>query len=610
MLPHTTIASGPRHGPGEPVGSGRDSTARSERSRWRAALLAVAFAGALGGCSEGDFNVSNDAGQPGSGVDLASVPPSEYALPASIEAARFLNQASFGATEPEIDKLTTYGYSAWLEDQFHMPGQTHESYISWVSATEDPDDNDIANTFWRLSVTGQDQLRRRVAFALSQIFVISLQDSNVASYRRGVASYLDMLGRHAFGNYRDLLEDVTRHPMMGLYLSHLRNQKEDPARNRVPDQNYAREVMQLFSIGLYELNPDGTPALAGGLPVETYDNDDIVGLSRVFTGFSWAGPDKSNSRFFGNGSQDPNREVLPMQSYPQQHSVSEKRFLTAVIPASTVADPDGDLRIALDEIANHPNVGPFIGQQLIQRLVTSNPTPAYVARVTQAFNSGRFTSGQWSAGTGQRGDLSATVAAILLDPEARTATRLADPTYGKVREPILRVAHWMRAFGARSASGRFLLGTTDNPATSLGQSPMRSPSVFNFYRPGYVPPNTPLAANNLVAPELQIVHETSVVGYANFMRSAVQSGLGSGNPRDIQADYSAELALADDPDRLIDRIDLLLTAGMMSADTRLLIRNAVDSVAIPATNQTTARRNRVNLAVLFALSSSDYLVQK
>jgi uncharacterized protein (DUF1800 family) len=576
-----------------------------------ATLFALVLAGFLAGCSESASETTADPGLPGSGVDLASVPPSEYALPTSVEAARLLNQASFGATEAEIAKVKAYGYSAWLEDQFHMPGRSHEAYLNAVIAGgQSPNDGHVMNSFWREAATGQDQLRQRIAFAFSQIFVISLQDSTVANYRRGVAAYLDMLGRNAFGNYRTLIEDITRHPMMGLYLSHLRNQKEDPARNRVPDQNYAREVMQLFSIGLHELNPDGTPRLVNGQPVETYDNDDIVGLSRVFTGFSWAGPDKSNSRFFGSGTQDPNREVLPMQGYPQYHSISEKRFLTALIPASATADPDEDLRIALDAIANHPNVGPFIGRQLIQRLVTSNPSAAYVARVAQAFDSGTFTSGLWSAGAGERGDLRATIAAILLDPEARTAARLNDPAFGKVREPILRVAHWMRSFNARSASGSFLLGTTDNPATSLGQSAMRSPSVFNFYRPGYVPPNTPIATAGLVAPELQIVHETSVVGYANFMRSAVQSGLGSGSPRDIQPDYSAEIALADSADLLIDRVDLLLTAGRMSAGTRLLVRNAVDSVAIPAVNQTTARRNRVYLAVLFALSSSDYLVQK
>jgi len=575
-----------------------------------AVFFAVALACLIGGCSKGGPEAES-TGPQGSGVDLSSVPPSAYPLPSAADAARFLNQASFGATEAEISKVRTYGYSAWLEDQFYMPGALHESYINAVSAAGlSLDDSYVMNTFWKEAATGQDQLRRRVAFALSQIFVISLQDATVSEFRRGVASYLDMLGRDSFGSYRTLLEDVTLHPMMGLYLSHLRNQKENPARNRVPDQNYAREVMQLLSIGLYELNPDGTLNLVGGLPVETYDNDDIVGLSRVFTGFSWAGPDKSDTRFSGGGTQDPNRAVLPMQSYPRFHSISEKRFLTTVIPAGATADPDGDLRIALDAIASHPNVGPFIGRQLIQRLVTSNPTPAYVARVTQAFDAGRFTSGLWSAGTGQRGDLRATIAATLLDPEARTPVRLADPTFGKVREPILRVGHWMRSFNARSASGWFFLGTTDDPATSLGQSAMRSPSVFNFYRPGYVPPNTPIATAGLVAPEVQIIHETSVVGYSNFMRSAVQNGLGSGSPRDIQPDYTAELALADNADALIDRVDLLLTAGTMSADTRTQIRTAVNSVAMPATNQTNARLNRVRLAVLFALSSSDYLVQK
>ena len=576
----------------------------------RAALFALAVACLPGGCSKS----GGPQGPEGSGVDLSTVPPSAYPLPSAADAARFLNQASFGATEAEVNKVRSYGYSAWLEDQFFMPGRSHEAYINTVSANLAPgqslDDSHVMNTFWREAATGQDQLRRRVAFALSQIFVVSLQDSNVSEFKRGVASYLDMVARNAFGNYRQLLNEVTLHPMMGLYLSHLRNRKEDPARNRVPDQNYAREVMQLFSIGLYELNPDGTPKLVSGQPVETYDSNDIVGLSRVFTGFSWAGPDKSDTRFNGGGTQDPNREVLFMQSYPRFHSISEKSFLTAVIPAGTTADPDGDLRIALDTIASHPNVGPFISRQLIQRLVTSNPSPAYVARVAQAFDAGRFTSGLWRTGAGQRGDLRATVAAILLDPEARSAAQLTDPGFGKVREPILRVANWMRAFNASSASGNFLLGVTDDATTSLGQSAMRSPTVFNFYRPGYVPPNTSIATAGLVAPELQIVNEVSAVGYSNFMRSAVQNGLGSGSPRDIQPDYTAELALADNADLLIDRVSLLLTAGSMSAATRMIVRDAVNSIAMPATNQTTARQNRVRLAVFFTLSSPEYLVQK
>ena len=572
------------------------------------ALGAALIAAALAGCGQGD-TVPANPGPQGSGVNLATVPQSAYPLPNENEAARFQNQVSFGANDTEIAKTRQYGYSAILEDQFYMPShRTHEGYINTVSATSLGDEH-MMHTFWREAAISQDQLKRRVAFALSQIFVISLEDANLQAFRRGVASYLDMLTRDAFGNYRQLLQDVTLHPMMGLYLSHLRNRKEDPATNRVPDQNYAREVMQLFSIGLYRLNPDGTLMLDGNVqPIETYGPDDIVGLSRVFTGFSWAGcSSTSTSCFNGSGTQSPNREVMPMQAFPQFHSTSEKIFLGTTIAASTTPDPAGDLNRALDVIAAHPNVGPFIGRQLIQRLVTSNPSPAYVGRVTQAFNTGRYQSGAYTVGTGQRGDLRATIAAILLDIEARTVPA-ADP--GKTREPVLRLAQWMRAFKARSASGNFLIGTTDDPATSLSQSPMRSPTVFNFYRPGYVPPNTPIAAASLVAPEFQIVNEVAVVGYSNFMRSIVQNGVGSNSPRDVQPDYAAEIALAHDANLLVDRVSLLLTAGSMSTGTRSLIVNAVNSIPYPGSNQATARLNRARLAVFFTLSSPEYLVQK
>jgi uncharacterized protein (DUF1800 family) len=477
-----------------------------------------------------------------------------------------------------------------------------------IGAGTSPSDSHVANTFWKQATTGSDQLRQRVAFALSQIFVVSLQDSTVAQYRRGVASYLDMLGREAFGTYRSLIESVARHPMMGIYLSHMANQKEDPTRNRVPDQNFAREIMQLMSIGLYELQPDGTHRLVAGQPVETYNNDDIVGLSRVFTGFSWAGPDKVNDRFFGrSGFRDPNRDISPMQSYPQYHSVSEKRFLGTVIPAGST-NADADLTVALNRLAAHPNVGPFLGRQLIQRLVTSNPSPAYIGRVTAAFGAGRYTSGTWTIGSGVRGDLRATIAAVLLDRDARAMPSLNNPNFGRVREPVLRLANWMRAFTATSVSGNYLLGTTDDPATSLGQTPMRSPSVFNFYRPGYVPPNTGIASAGLVAPEMQIITETSVIGYSNYMRNAMSNGVGTN--RDIQPDYTTALSLASKADSLVNHLDLLLTFGTMSSATRTLIRDAVNTVSLPATNQTTARRNRVMLATLCVMSSPDYLVQK
>ncbi|MFM7756516.1 MAG: DUF1800 family protein [Actinomycetota bacterium] len=526
------------------------------------------------------------------------------------DVSRFLAQATFGPNSAEITRVQRIGYGAWFDEQFGLSAQTaHQQYLDTViGAGTSPSDSHVANTFWKQATIGSDQLRQRVAFALSQIFVVSLQDSTVAQFRRGVASYLDMLGREAFGTYRSLIESVARHPMMGIYLSHLANQKEDPTRNRVPDQNFSREIMQLMSIGLYELQPDGTQRLVSGQPVETYTNDDIVGLSRVFTGFSWAGPDKINDRFFGRSSaRDPNRDILPMQSYPQYHSISEKRFLGTVIPAGST-NADADLAVALDRLAAHPNVGPFLGRQLIQRLVTSNPSPAYVGRVTAAFDAGRYTSGTWTIGSGVRGDLRATIAAVLLDRDARAMPSLNNPNFGRVREPVLRLANWMRAFTATSASGNYLLGTTDDPATSLGQSPMRSPSVFNFYRPGYVPPNTGIASAGLVAPEMQIITETSVIGYSNFMRNAMSNGVGTN--RDIQPDYTTALSLATKPDGLVNHLDLLLTFGTMSSATRTLIRDAVSTIALPSTNQATARRNRVMLAALCVMSSPDYLVQK
>ena len=575
----------------------RDDADRSQLRSLFAACLAALVLAACGG-----------SGNDSTGGEAETGP--FVALTSEVEASRFLVQAGMGANDSSMRSVQGAGYTGWLDRQFAMrPQNAHKAYLDSIPAN-DRNPNHVLNTFWKQTVVAPDQLRQKVAFALSQIFVVSLRDGAVDDYPRGVASYLDMLGREAFGNYRDLLEAVTLHPMMGLYLSHLRNQKASGTRE--PDQNYAREAMQLFSIGLYELNQDGTLQMVNNAPVETYTNDDIIGLSHVFTGFSWAGPDQQNGRFFGNSNPppDPNRDVLPMQSYPQYHSTIEKRFLGIVIPAQNSPDPDGSLRIALDTIFNHPNVGPFIGRQLIQRLVTSNPNPAYVARVAQAFNSGRYSKDAWATGSGRRGDMRATIAAVLLDPDARNPVKTAEPGFGKVREPVLRLSAWMRAFNATSASTNFLLNNTDNPANSLGQSPMHSPSVFNFYRPGYVPPNTGIATANLVAPEFQIIHETSVVGYSNFMRSAVDRGVGSNSPRDIQPNYTKELALADDPDALIERIDLLLTYGTMSTETKNLIRNAADAVSINPLSPTSGRLNRVYLATLFALSSPDFLVQK
>jgi len=531
------------------------------------------------------------------------------APPTAVEASRFLSQTTYGPTEAEISRVRATGYSQWIDQQMVMPAPSGhlalldarlaEERVTNAAASLDP--TDFYNTYWNQAVTGPDQLRQRMKLALSEIFVISLTDTNVSV--RGAAAYYDTLGTHAFGNFRTLLEQVTLHPMMGVYLTWLGNQKEDPATGRQPDENFAREIMQLMTIGLYELNLDGTLKTdLSGRPIATYTADDIAGLAKVFTGYSYYSPAPSNATF--RGGNLPNDAVArSMIPYPQSHSTSSKAFLGAVIPASTAPDPAGDLKVALDTLFNHPNVGPFIGKQLIQRLVTSNPSPAYVARVARVFNDN---------GKGVRGDMSAVVRAILLDEEARSATTAAGVNYGKVREPIVRMAHWARAFGATSQSGGWLIPTTSGN-TSLGQTALASPSVFNFFRPGYSPPNSRVGAAGLVAPEFQIVDEVTVAGYLNTMQTTIDAGIGTtvNGARDVRANYAPEIALANDPGALVDRMDLILMSGRMSPATRTRIVEAVSAVNIPATgNQTTALTNRAKLAIYMTMASADYLVQR
>ena len=525
------------------------------------------------------------------------------APPTAVEASRFLSQTTYGATEAEISRVRAAGYSQWIDQQMVTPAPTgHLAEIdARVAAGASTNNVEFYYSYWRQAVTGPDQLRQRMKLALSEIFVISLSDSTI-SYR-GAGAYYDMLGANAFGNFRTLLEQVTLHPQMGIYLTWLANQKEDPVTGRQPDENYAREVMQLMTIGLYELNLDGTQKTdASGRPIPTYTADDISGLAKVLTGYSYYSPNPTNGTFRGGNlpSEGLTRSMIP---YPQFHSTSSKAFLGTVIPASTTANPAGDLKIALDTLFNHPNVGPFIGKQLIQRLVTSNPSPAYVARVATVFNDN---------GKGVRGDMSAVVRAILLDEEARSATIANGVNYGKVREPIIRMAHWARAFGATSQSGDWLIPSTSGN-TSLGQTALTSPSVFNFFRPGYSPPNSRVGAAGLMAPEFQIVDEVTVAGYLNTMQTTIDAGIGNtvNGARDVRANYAPEIALANDPGALVDRMDLILMSGRMSPATRTRIVEAVSAVNIPQTgSQTTALTNRAKLAIYMTMASPEYLVQR
>ena len=565
----------------------------------RIAGVAVAAVLALAGCG------GSGGGGSGAAAPAAPPPTPAPALPAAAEAARFLTQASFGPTDASIAAVRASGYAGWIDQQIAMPASG--SHQTWVDnrlieiRAQNPQlqlqPAQFYESFWFRAATGPDELRQRVAFALSEIFVISLADPNIEV--RGAASYYDMLWTNALGNYRTLLEQVSLHPMMGVYLTHLGNQKEDPATGRRPDENYAREVMQLMSVGLYQLSPDGVVQTSGGAPVPAYSADDISGLAKVFTGFSWYAAAPNNNTFNGRG-RSADALVRPMIPYAAFHSTSAKTFLGTTIPAGS-ADAAADLRVALDAIANHPNVGPFISKQLIQRLVTSNPSPAYVGRIAAVFaNNGR----------GVRGDLAAVVRAILLDPEAREPG--AAPGYGKLREPVVRLANWMRAFNAQSASTTWLMNST-SANTSLNQSPLAANSVFNFFRPGYSPPNTRMGQAGLVAPELQIVDEVSAAGYLNAMQTVINTGAGARG--DIASTYQTELPLAGDVSALLDRLNLLLTYGQMSPALRTRISEAVSAIPIPGGTATPAQVSaaqllRVKLAVFLTMASPEYLSQR
>lgn len=553
-------------------------------------IAAVALTSCGGGGSEG-------VAPPPSGA----VPPISATPPTRSDAARFLTQSTFGPAPFDIDRVVALGYAGWLEEQFNLQASTHLPAVPAFADTISPQflgPYPLLSTFWTKAAIAPDQLRQRAMYSLSQLFVVSMIDANVLSYPQGIATYMDVLGRDAFGNFRQLLQGVTLSPMMGLYLSHLGNPKEDVATGRVPDENYAREVMQLFTIGLVELNNDGSVKLDSRRePIETYSNDDVIGLARVFTGWSWSSPVKDEASFqsFRGFAVTDERALKPMEAYPQFHSTLSKTFLGKTIPAGTSAEES--LRQALDHLFNHPNVGPFVGKQLIQRHVTSNPSPAYVARVSAAFNDN---------GSGVRGDMRAVWRAILLDPEARDAAKLNDAQFGKLREPVMRLSAWIRAFSVKSTSGNYNVFFTDDPASGIGQAPFRSPSVFNFYRPGYVPPNTGAAAAGLVVPEMQITSETSASSYVNFVESMAVLGA-TGFLLDLTADYSSERAIADDVDALVNRMDERLTYGAMSTATKALMREAVSSVLL---NTFDARGNRVRLALLFTLSSPDFIVQR
>lgn len=556
--------------------------------------------------------------------------------PSAKAAARFLIQAAFGPDQdspadtdnlPEnVETVMALGFAAWMEDQFARPPGLLQPWVDWADVNGSALQlygNWKEFSWWNRAMgvpllrpdattnTPPDPLRQRVAFALSEILVVSDRPEQLATEPRGLANFYDLMVKHAFGNFRDLLYEVAMHPAMGIYLSHLGNKKADPANRIYPDENFAREIMQLFSIGLWELNPDGTRQLdTNGQPIATYDNGDITELARVFTGLA-----------FGNNADFnlyPRDFTVPMKMWDEFHDCGAKTLLRGLpLPARTPSAGNtgtaglADVNAAVSNLCAHPNVGPFLGRQLIQRLVTSNPSTGYVARVAAAFADN---------GAGVRGDLKAVVKAILLDTEARDPQMLEQPTWGKLREPFLRVVNFARAFNAASTSGWYPL---DQFTLDHMQDPMNAPSVFNFFLPTHSPPG-PLTQMGLVAPEFQIINASSAITGPNYFWNAIDGGLhrwGTGTPSyAVRLNLTNELALivpanlinADvpnvtpfDPDALLRRLDLALTGGTLSPPQFQIIREAMERISTASWQW---HRVRLRLAIYLIVTSPDFNV--
>ena len=552
-------------------------------------LVALALLALLTACGGGGGG-SPPVDPPGSGVGSGgggSTGPSEPTAEDYRDAALILDSGTFGARYSDVESVAKSGVDAWLDQQFSMPISLHEPIVRRYGAQYGFNNQDSPIpiglfrrfAFFENALTAPDQLRQVTAYALTQLFVVS-QTGVLGNNPLGLSNYYDTLLVHSFGNYRDLLRAVTLHPAMGFYLSHVNNAKTDPNANTFPDENYAREVMQLFTIGLYELNADGTQKLdADGRPIPTYDNTDIREFSKIFTGLAYAGADGLEPQF------GRNRAVLhtPMVMFDNFHEPGEKYLLNGFVV------PDGqtgiqDIDDAVDNLFNHPNVGPFVGKQLIQRLVSSNPSPEYVSRISAVFADN---------GDGVRGDMQAVIRAILTDPEVANASR--------VREPFRRFLAANRALNAMPSEGSDIGVTGLFVQNATGQMVLTAPSVFNFYSPFY----RPQGGQGLISPEMQITTEDTIVGITNLMAQVLYSDRPMYNHSqlpEMRLDLASMVSLADNKEELLLRIERLFFAGTMSEHTRSVISGALDEAA------GSTPTDRVKLVLYLALTSPDQAV--
>jgi uncharacterized protein (DUF1800 family) len=558
---------------------------------WLLLLTAAAPAGAYDLIFRGDFSIVADA-------------------PASdAEAARFLTMATFGPTAADIARLRSVGYAQWIEQQLAMPVTPERPGVEALDAgVANPGQADRRNAWLRIALTAPDQLRQRAAWALAQIMVASDQGNKLGQDPVALAEYYDTLARDAFGwydaagayhagTYPNLLADVTYSPAMAKMLTYVQNAKADPLLNLEPDENYAREVMQLFSIGLIQRNADFSPVLDNGNPIPTYDQAVVTANAHVFTGLGY---DPQYSPGFYSYPTNGNRwtiaDYLPMFCYETYHDETTKVVLDGAVIDNAAPNCGPDFGDLLAIIAHHPNVAPFVSRQLIQRFTSSNPSPAYIGRVSAVFS---------DDGHGVYGDLGAVIKAILLDPEAAWAAPAPPPPYvfGKAREPLLKLTAFWRYYHAAAQSGAYAV----SPARAYGQAPLDAASVFNFYLPDYQPPGE-LADAGLYAPELQIESESAVVSTSNDLSLRVAAYLGNpaNNPNTIAVDLAPLFALASDPDALVDQVDHDLLYGSMSAATRTTLVDLVGLVPYSVA----APQARVQSLLQVVLASPDFAIQR
>ncbi len=559
-------------------------------------IAAILIAGTATSAHAGQFLFSGSFDEPAEG------PNNDY------EASRFLSQTTFGATIPEIRRLRQIGYNAWLDEQFAMPLTAHLPYLRMIEAQQIDIYRNIRNeAFMQRAMTAPDQLRQRVMFALSQILVTSDQSGSLEGQPFGLTHYYDMLGSGAFGNYRDLLENVTLHPVMGHYLSMFGNRKPDPSINLRPDENYAREIMQLFSIGLVQLNLDGSRVLVSGQAVPTYNQDTIAGFAHVFTGWKWFNCPTNQWQWCGPGEDNdgwlfpmaPNIEFHAFEGTKQLLNYSGVSLPAGVMPAgnrptATLQNVRDNMDTALDNVFRHPNVGPFFSKLMIQRLVSSNPSPAYVQRVATVFNNN---------GSGQRGDLRALVRAIVMDPEAR-ARPASNTVRGKLREQPLRWTQIWRAFGATTPDGRFDDWYVHWPYHTPVM-PLHSPTVFNFYLPNYAAPGVHVAQAGLLSPEFQIETDTYVTRFSNLVEW-ITTDMHTASGTDTRITFDRERLLAGNVDQLLEHLDMLLMGGTMSTSMHTTLRNYL--ITVPLNDYNGFRR--VTDATSLIVTSPEYVIEK